>query len=75
MKLNVNGRVRELDVEPQMPLLWALRDGLGLTGTKYGCGVAQCGACTVYLNGQPARSCSIPVSAISQAKVTTIEGL
>jgi len=58
-----------------MPLLWALRDGLGLTGTKYGCGVAQCGACTVYLNGQPARSCSIPVSAISQAKVTTIEGL
>jgi len=75
MKLNVNGRVRELDVDPQMPLLWALRDGLGLTGTKYGCGVAQCGACTVYLNGQPARSCSIPVSAISQAKVTTIEGL
>ena len=75
MKLNVNGRIRELDVEPQMPLLWALRDGLGLTGTKYGCGVAQCGACTVYLNGQPARSCSIPVSAISQAKVTTIEGL
>jgi len=75
MKLNVNGRVRELDVEPQMPLLWALRDGLGLTGTKYGCGVAQCGACTVYLNGQPARSCSIPVSALSQAKVTTIEGL
>ncbi|NBW77902.1 MAG: (2Fe-2S)-binding protein [Betaproteobacteria bacterium] len=75
MKLNVNGRVRELDVEPQMPLLWALRDGLGLTGTKYGCGVAQCGACTVYLNGQPARSCSIPMSALSQAKVTTIEGL
>jgi isoquinoline 1-oxidoreductase alpha subunit len=75
MKLNVNGTVRSLDVEPQMPLLWALREELGLTGTKYGCGVAQCGACTVHLNGQPARSCSIPVSAIGQMKVTTVEGL
>mgnify|MGYP000157925832 CR=1 FL=1 len=73
MKLNVNGTVRSLDVEPQMPLLWALREELGLTGTKYGCGVAQCGACTVHLNGQPARSCSIPVSAIGQMKVTTVE--
>jgi len=64
MKLNVNGTVRQVDAEPQMPLLWALREVLGLTGTKYGCGVAQCGACTVHLNGQPARSCSIPVSAV-----------
>ncbi len=75
MKLNVNGSLRELDAEPDMPLLWALREQLGLTGTKYGCGVAQCGACTVHLNGQPARSCSIPVSAVGQGKVITIEGL
>ena len=75
MKLNVNGSVRELDAEPDMPLLWALREQLGLTGTKYGCGVAQCGACTVHLNGQPARSCSIPVSAVGQSKIVTIEGL
>ena len=75
MKLNVNGSVRELDAEPDMPLLWALREQLGLTGTKYGCGVAQCGACTVHLNGQPARSCSIPVGAVGQGKVITIEGL
>ncbi len=75
MKLNVNGTVRHVDIEPQMPLLWALREVLGLTGTKYGCGVAQCGACTVHLNGQPARSCSIPVSAVGEMKVITIEGL
>ena len=75
MKLNVNGTVRTVDAEPQMPLLWALREVLGLTGTKYGCGVAQCGACTVHLNGQPARSCSIPVSAVGEMKVITIEGL
>lgn len=75
MKLNINGAVRNVDVEPEMPLLWALRDALGLTGTKYGCGIAQCGACTVYLNGQPARSCSIPVSAAANMKITTIEGL
>ena len=75
MTLNVNGSLRELDAEPDMPLLWALREQLGLTGTKYGCGVAQCGACTVHLNGQPARSCSIPVSAVGQGKVITIEGL
>jgi len=75
MKLNVNGTVRNVDAEPEMPLLWALREVLGLTGTKYGCGVAQCGACTVYLNGKPARSCSIPVSAVGEMKVTTIEGL
>jgi isoquinoline 1-oxidoreductase subunit alpha len=75
MKINVNGTVRTIDPEPQMPLLWALREELGLTGTKYGCGVAQCGACTVHLNGKPARSCSIPVSAVGAMKVTTIEGL
>jgi len=75
MKINVNGIVRTIDPEPQMPLLWALREELGLTGTKYGCGVAQCGACTVHLNGKPARSCSIPVSAVGAMKVTTIEGL
>ena len=75
MKINVNGTVRNVDAEPQMPLLWALREVLGLTGTKYGCGVAQCGACTVYLNGKPARSCSIPVSAVGGMKITTIEGL
>jgi isoquinoline 1-oxidoreductase alpha subunit len=75
MKLNVNGTVRNVDAEPEMPLLWALREVLGLTGTKYGCGVAQCGACTVYLNGKPARSCSIPVSAVGGMKITTIEGL
>ena len=75
MKLNVNGTVHNVDVEPAMPLLWALREVVGLTGTKYGCGVAQCGACTVYLNGKPARSCSIPVSAVGTMKITTIEGL
>ena len=75
MKLNVNGTVRTVDAEPQMPLLWALREVLGLTGTKYGCGVAQCGACTVHINGQPTRSCSIPVSAVGEMKVITIEGL
>jgi len=75
MKLNVNGTVRNVDAEPEMPLLWALREVLGLTGTKYGCGVAQCGACTVYLNGKPARSCSIPLSAVAGMKITTIEGL
>ncbi len=75
MKINVNGTVRNVDAEPEMPLLWALREVLGLTGTKYGCGVAQCGACTVYLNGKPARSCSIPLSAVEGMKITTIEGL
>ena len=73
--LNVNGKSMPVDVPPDMPLLWALRDALGLTGTKYGCGVAQCGACTVHMNGLPVRSCSIPASAASGAKITTIEGL
>jgi isoquinoline 1-oxidoreductase alpha subunit len=73
--LNVNGKQVNVDVEPDMPLLWVLRDELGLTGTKYACGIAACGACTVHLDGQPVRSCVMPVSAIEGKKVTTIEGL
>ena len=73
--LTVNGQVRSLDVEPDTPLLWAIRDTLGLTGTKFGCGVAACGACTVHINGKAERSCSIPVSAIEGSSITTIEGL
>jgi isoquinoline 1-oxidoreductase subunit alpha len=73
--LKINGESRQIDVAPDTPLLWAIRDGAGLTGTKYGCGVAQCGACTVYLDGQPIRSCSMPVSAVGSGEVTTIEGL
>ncbi len=75
IKLNVNGRVRDLDVEPEMPLLWALRDVLGLTGAKFGCGIGLCGACTVHVDGEPMRSCSLPVSAVAGKKVLTIEGL
>ncbi|MET0535198.1 MAG: (2Fe-2S)-binding protein [Steroidobacter sp.] len=76
MRLNVNGKEQVVkDVDEATPLLWVLRDHLGLVGTKYGCGVAQCGACTVHLNGAPVRSCSIPVSAAAGQKVTTIEGL
>ena len=75
-KLNVNGKDLEVDVDPQTPLLWVLRDTLGLTGTKYGCGMALCGACTVHIEGQPARACQTPLSSIRQgADVTTIEGL
>jgi isoquinoline 1-oxidoreductase alpha subunit len=73
--MNVNGRSHQLDVEPEMPLLWALREVLGLTGTKYGCGIAACGACTVHLDGEPVRSCSLPVSAAAGKRVVTIEGL
>ena len=73
--LQVNGRVYPVDVEPDTPLLWVLRDNLGLVGTKYGCGVAQCGACTVHSNGNPVRACVLPVSAIAKTKITTIEGL
>jgi isoquinoline 1-oxidoreductase alpha subunit len=73
--LKINGRNHQIDVDPNTPLLWAIRDGVGLTGTKYGCGVAQCGACTVYVDGQPVRSCSLPVSAVGSAAITTIEGL
>lgn len=73
--LNINGKSTPLEAEPNMPLLWALRDVLGMTGTKYGCGMSQCGACTVHLDGNPVRSCSVPVSQIRKAKITTIEGL
>jgi isoquinoline 1-oxidoreductase alpha subunit len=74
--LNVNGSVREFDAEPETPLLWVLREQLGLTGTKYGCGIAQCGACTVHIDGVPTRSCVRPVSSVAaEAKVLTIEGL
>lgn len=75
VKLTINGKVHELDVEQDMPLLWVLRDVVGLTGTKYGCGVAACGACTVHVDGAAMRSCSVPVGAIGEAAVITIEGL
>jgi isoquinoline 1-oxidoreductase alpha subunit len=75
VKLDVNGRLHELDVDPNTPLLWVIREWLGMTGTKYGCGIAQCGCCTVHLNGVAVRSCSMPVSAVGGAKITTIEGL
>jgi aerobic-type carbon monoxide dehydrogenase small subunit (CoxS/CutS family) len=73
--LNVNGSTHTIDVAPDTPLLWAIRDNIGLTGTKFGCGMALCGACTVQLDGQPTRSCVTPVSAVGTKKVTTIEGL
>jgi isoquinoline 1-oxidoreductase subunit alpha len=73
--LNINNRTYQTDVAADTPLLWVLRDHLGLTGTKYGCGIASCGACTVHLDGQAVRACSLPVSAIGTARVTTIEGL
>jgi isoquinoline 1-oxidoreductase subunit alpha len=73
--INVNGEKRTVDVSPDTPLLWVLRDSLGLVGTKYGCGIGQCGSCTVHFNGTAVRSCSIPVSAIKEAKIITIEGL
>ena len=71
----VNGKAHELDVEPEMPLLWVLRENLALTGTKFGCGIAQCGACTVHLDGRPIRACSTPVASAAGRAVTTIEGL
>jgi len=73
--LNINGQPHEVDVSPDTPLLWALRDVLGMTGTKFGCGIAQCGACTVHVDGQPLRSCMLAVSAIGSRKITTIEGI
>jgi len=73
--LNINNKNYNVDVDPETPLLWVLRDTLGLVGTKYGCGIAQCGACTVHLEGTPVRSCSIPVSAAVSKKITTIEGI
>ena len=74
-KLTINGADHEVDVEPETPLLWVLRDTVGLTGTKFGCGIAQCGACTVHLDGQPVRSCSTPAAAAVGREITTIEGL
>ena len=74
-KLKVNGKEHVVDVDPDTPLLWVLRDEIGLTGTKFGCGVAQCGACTVHVKGAPVRSCQLPVSAVGNAAITTIEGL
>ena len=73
--INVNGRRQSVDVAPETPLLWVLRDDLQLTGTKFGCGVAQCGACTVHVNGKPTRACTTPVSSVGSAAITTIEGL
>jgi isoquinoline 1-oxidoreductase alpha subunit len=73
--LRVNGKSQTVDVDPSTPLLWVLRDHLAMTGTKYGCGVAQCGACTVHVNGQAMRSCQLPIEALDGAEITTIEGL
>jgi isoquinoline 1-oxidoreductase alpha subunit len=75
VRLTVNGKTHNVDVDPNTPLLWVLREQLGLTGTKYGCGIAQCGACTIHMNGQPVRACVMPVSAATGQKITTIEGL
>jgi isoquinoline 1-oxidoreductase alpha subunit len=75
MRLNVNGQVREIDTDPDKPLLWVLREELGLTGTKYGCGVAACGACTVHLDGEAVRSCVMPVEAAQDREVSTIEAV
>src|SRR6185369_17778408 len=74
-KLSINGRAVDIDVEPDSPLLWAIREAVGLTGTKYGCGIAQCGACTVHVDGKAVRSCSMPVSAAAGRKITTIENV
>jgi len=75
ISLTINGKRQELDVEPDMPLLWVLRDELGMTGTKFGCGVAACGACAVHVNGEAMRTCTLPVEAVAGAEITTIEGL
>ena len=75
VKLTINGTSHDVDVEPDTPLLWVIRDTIGMTGTKYGCGIAQCGACTVHLNGQAMRSCQAPVGSLAGVKITTIEGL
>jgi isoquinoline 1-oxidoreductase alpha subunit len=75
LAIKVNGTMRSVDVDNDAPLLWVLRDALGLTGTKFGCGVAQCGACTVFVEGKPMRSCTLPISALGTREVTTIEGV
>ena len=75
IRLFINGKFHNIDVEPDTPLLWAIREQAGLTGTKYGCGITLCGACTVHMDGAPVRSCGIPVSAAAGKKITTIEGL
>ena len=75
ISVNVNGKTQQVDVEPDVPLLWVVRENLNLTGTKYGCGMAQCGACTVHVDGRPVRACVTPISAVTGKKVTTIEGL
>ena len=75
INLNINGKQQAVDVDPKTPLLWVLREHLNLVGTKYGCGIAQCGACTVHLEGNAVRSCSLPVSSVANKKITTIEGL
>ena len=75
ISLTINGQTHNIDVEPDTPLLWALRENVGLTGTKYGCGIAQCGSCTVHIDGVAVRSCSLPVSAAAGKRITTIEGL
>jgi len=74
MKLTINGKQHNVEVDPDTPLLWVLRDEIGLTGTKYGCGIAMCGACTVHVNGEPRRSCSLPVKLV-EGEITTIEGI
>jgi isoquinoline 1-oxidoreductase alpha subunit len=75
IELNVNGAPRQVDIEADAPLLWVIRDELGLTGTKFGCGIGACGACTVHVNGKPMRSCVLPVAAVAMARITTIEGI
>lgn len=75
MKLDVNGRVYEVDLPPGTPVLWVLRDVIGLTGTKFGCGIAQCGACTIHVEGEATRSCVLPIAAVAGKRLTTIEGL
>jgi isoquinoline 1-oxidoreductase alpha subunit len=75
VRLTINGKPQDVDVDPSTPLLWVIRENVGLTGTKYGCGIAQCGACTVHINGAPVRSCTMPASAAVGKRITTIEGL
>jgi isoquinoline 1-oxidoreductase subunit alpha len=75
ISITVNGTTHQVEIEPDTPLLWVLRDVIGLTGTKFGCGIAECGACTVHLNGQPVRSCSVPIGVLNGTQITTIEGI